>query len=165
MIKLKNKKIILIIVIFLGIIMITSNTVIASSVSNSEILTDFYDPEPTISSGKFLTKAQNIFGYIRIVGIIAAVIAIAFMGLKYMFGSIEEKASYKKTIFPYLVGCFMIMSILSIMPLFENIIPSKKIIYYGCPFCHSDLGGSPGSTKYCNVCQKTVDIYELYKYK
>ena len=42
---------------------------------------------------------------IRNVGIVLAVILLMILGIKYMIGSAEEKADYKKTMIPYLVGC------------------------------------------------------------
>ena len=39
---------------------------------------------------------------------ILAIIIIAVLGVKYMMGSTEEKAEYKKTMMPYLVGAVLV---------------------------------------------------------
>ena len=68
-----------------------------------------YKPSQEIQSGAFTERAGLILGYIQVVGMIVAVIGIAIIGLKYMFSSVEGKAEYKKTMMPYIVGCFMLM--------------------------------------------------------
>ena len=48
--------------------------------------------------------AATIVEIIRIVGIIVAVITLLILGIKYMTGSIQEKAEYKNKMLPYLIG-------------------------------------------------------------
>lgn len=47
---------------------------------------------------------------IRNVGIVAAVIILMYIGIKYMLGSAEEKAEYKKVFMPYLIGAVLLFS-------------------------------------------------------
>ena len=42
------------------------------------------------------------------IGIIVAVVVLLVLGIKYMMGSASEKAEYKKTMIPYLVGALLI---------------------------------------------------------
>ena len=48
--------------------------------------------------------AGKIMGLIRNIGIVAAVIILMVIGLKFLTGSAEEKAEYKKSLMPYVVG-------------------------------------------------------------
>ena len=50
----------------------------------------------------------NIMGVINVVGVVVAVVVLMVIGIKYMMGSAEEKAEYKKTMIPYLVGAILI---------------------------------------------------------
>ena len=50
----------------------------------------------------------NIVNIITTVGIIVAVVVLLVLGIKYMMGSAAEKAEYKKTMIPYLVGAVLI---------------------------------------------------------
>lgn len=50
----------------------------------------------------------NIASVITTVGIVVAVIVLLILGVKYMMGSASEKAEYKKTMIPYLVGAALI---------------------------------------------------------
>lgn len=96
--------------IFIALILILtilslSNQAMAISDAN------YYKPNQTIEQGEFINRAGNVLGWIRIIGMLVAVIALVVIGIKYIFGSVEGKAEYKKTIFPYLIGCFMLMAI------------------------------------------------------
>ena len=61
-----------------------------------------------------VTEIQNVgnavVGILRTVGIILSVIVLIIIGIKYMMGSAEEKADYKKTMIPYLVGAVLIFA-------------------------------------------------------
>ena len=58
-----------------------------------------------------LTKVgNNIVTIIQVVGIVIAVIVLLVVGIKYMMGSASEKAEYKKTMIPYIVGAVLIFA-------------------------------------------------------
>ena len=52
----------------------------------------------------------KIIGFLQWAGVIAGVVIIAIFGIKYMMGSLEEKAEYKKTMMPYIVGAALIFA-------------------------------------------------------
>ena len=58
------------------------------------------------------TKIQDmgfdLVGILQVIGIIAAVAILIVLGIKYMMGSAEEKAEYKKTMIPYIIGAVFI---------------------------------------------------------
>lgn len=54
---------------------------------------------------------DTIVGIARGIGIIASVATLIVLGIKYMTGSVEERAQYKKTMLPYLIGAFMVFAI------------------------------------------------------
>ena len=55
-------------------------------------------------------KGGTIIGYIQMGGSILAVAILVILGIKYMMGSTEEKAEYKKTLVPYIVGAIFIFA-------------------------------------------------------
>lgn len=59
---------------------------------------------------KVTDAGEGIIGAIRTVGILISVGVLMVLGIKYMMGSAEEKASYKKTMMPYLVGAVLIFA-------------------------------------------------------
>ena len=53
---------------------------------------------------------NSIIGILQVVGIVLSVIVLIVLGIKYMMGSAEEKAEYKKTMMPYIVGAALIFA-------------------------------------------------------
>lgn len=54
--------------------------------------------------------ANKILGLISSIGAVCSVIVIAIIGIKYMLGSVEEKADYKKKMTTYMVGAVLLFS-------------------------------------------------------
>ncbi len=55
-------------------------------------------------------RAETILGVIQIIGVVVSVVMLIVIGIKYMLGSVEEKAEYKQTLKPYLIGAFLVFS-------------------------------------------------------
>ncbi len=68
----------------------------------------------TYNTGKIQTLGQNIIQIVSVIGSIASVIVLIVLGLKYMMGSAEEKAEYKKTLLPYIIGAALVFAASSI---------------------------------------------------
>ena len=87
-----------------------------------------YDPSKKPISGtavdEITGKANNIIGIITTVGIVISVITMIILGLKYMMGSVEEKAEYKKTMIPYIIGVVFIVAISTIVSIIANMVES-----------------------------------------
>lgn len=56
------------------------------------------------------TLGGKILGILQTVGIVLSVIILVILGIKYMMGSAEEKAEYKKTMIPYIIGAVLIFA-------------------------------------------------------
>ena len=67
------------------------------------------DPK-TDNTGDITKVGNKIMGILQVVGVLIAVIILMVLGIKYMMGSAEEKAEYKKTMIPYLVGAILIFA-------------------------------------------------------
>ena len=82
-----------------------SNVVLATTIGDIKI-----EPNSkTEASNKITALGNNIIGIVQTVGTIAAVIVLAVLGIKYMMGSAEEKAEYKKTLTPYIIGAIIVL--------------------------------------------------------
>lgn len=53
---------------------------------------------------------NSVLGALRYIGIFAAVAILMILGIKYMMGSAEEKAEYKKTLIPYVIGAVLLFT-------------------------------------------------------
>ena len=97
-------KVLSVIIIALMLLTVASNLVLA--VDPGTIKGD--------TSGAGTTSVTNlgkqIIGIIQVVGSIAAVAVLVVLGIKYMMGSTEEKAEYKKTLIPYFIGAVLIFA-------------------------------------------------------
>lgn len=61
--------------------------------------------------------SSTLFNIFSIVGAAVAVIVGIVIGIKYMIGSVEEKAEYKKMLVPYIVGCVVVFGAFGIWKL------------------------------------------------
>ena len=119
-----KKKSLFILVALIVLIMITITPSISMAIQDPITDPDAYKPGGV--NGKdaniIASKAGRIFNAITTIGIIVAVITIVIIGIKYMIGSIEEKAEYKKTMIPYLIGVVMIGGISTILKVIVSIV-------------------------------------------
>lgn len=66
--------------------------------------------------------ANRIIGVLQVIGTILSVAVLGVIGIKYMVSSVEERAEYKKTLRPYLIGAIMVFGITNILALVIKII-------------------------------------------
>ena len=64
----------------------------------------------TAGDDKIKDIGNDIITVIRNIGIVISVATILVLGIKYMMGSAEEKAEYKKTMLPYFIGAILLFS-------------------------------------------------------
>lgn len=57
------------------------------------------------------SSATTIVSYIRYIGIIVTIVALIILGIKYMVGSIEERAEYKKSMKAFLIGVIVFFAL------------------------------------------------------
>lgn len=73
------------------------------------------------SYGNFSSKVGVFITILQYVGSIASVICIIVIGIRYMMGSVEEKAQYKKTLMPYLIGAALVFATTNILSIVYNV--------------------------------------------
>lgn len=56
------------------------------------------------------TIGNSIVTTISTIGMIVSVLVLIILGIKYMMGSAEEKAEYKKTLIPYIIGASLVFA-------------------------------------------------------
>ena len=54
-------------------------------------------------------KAESIIGILSVIGIVVSVVALIAIGIKFMLGSVEEKAEYKKSFMPLIIGIVVVV--------------------------------------------------------
>lgn len=102
----KASKILAIIVILAIALMIFMGTT-TNAVDSEGVITTITGGG-SVDTGEVQSFGANIVDIITTIGIIVAVIVLLVLGIKYMMGSASEKAEYKKTMIPYLIGAILI---------------------------------------------------------
>lgn len=74
------------------------------------------------NSGALVAAAGKVVSLIRTFAVIAGVVIIVFLGVKFMMGSVEEKAEYKKSFIPLIVGIVVVMAASQIATMLFGII-------------------------------------------
>lgn len=69
-----------------------------------------------------LDMMSVIVSIIRTVGIVVTVVVLLIIGIKYMTGSLEEKAEYKTSMKPYLIGVIIFFGISQILPIIIDLV-------------------------------------------
>ena len=102
----KIKKILFTLIINIFIISNMFNVVFAT------VNPDVYRPSDIQRTDYYtaFNKAGVVLGAIRNVSAIVSVIVLMIIGVKYIIGSVEERAEYKKTMIPYIIGCVLAVS-------------------------------------------------------
>ena len=99
----KYLKIFAIILLVMLVAVVLSTTVYAREIGGVNI-----DPNAGTAGDTVGTIGNTVIGIIQVVGIVIAVAVLVVIGIKYMMGSAEEKAEYKKTLLPYIIGAVLI---------------------------------------------------------
>lgn len=81
----------------------------------------------TSDVGGAIGLAEKIIGAITAVGTVVAVVVTLALGIKYMVGSIEQRAEYKKSMVPILFGMMMLFGVSWIIKLIYNIMTNIKV--------------------------------------
>lgn len=102
-----NKKMIKIISIILIIFALVTISVDSFALKSPNQI----EPNTSTEGGKAVSNiGSSIMGILQTTGIIVSVLILIIIGIKYMMGSAEEKAEYKKTMIPYIVGAGLIFA-------------------------------------------------------
>lgn len=116
----KATKIIAVVLIMLTLVLGMSAISNAASVDPGQIANGLHGT--TSNAQEDITGIGNqIIGIITTVGVVVAVVILLVLGIKYMMGSASEKAEYKKTMIPYLVGAILIFGASAITQVVVNI--------------------------------------------
>ena len=84
---------------------------------DTEYYTEQINSTETTGTDKISSIGKTIIGILRGAGTVLSVITLIILGIKYMMGSVEEKATYKQTLLPYVIGAFFVFGITTILPI------------------------------------------------
>ncbi len=115
------KKNILVKIIFITLIFI----VLSSLIMNVQASFDPDKYNVTIATKEeakpVYTMGEKLFGSLKNIATVVAILTIAVIGLKYIFGSVEQKAEYKATLIPWFVGAVLVVMITGFLGIIEQL--------------------------------------------
>ena len=118
-----NKKLVNVLTVILMLVMILSVASSVFALTPSEV-TSGTDVQGASEIGNV---GRSIVGILQTVGIVLSVIILIILGIKYMMGSAEEKAEYKKTFIPYLIGALLLFAASAFAKTIYNWVTNIKV--------------------------------------
>ena len=115
-----NKAIKILTIVTLVLMLITIATNVFAAITPGDVT-----PSSTGADDNIKDFGGKILSAITTTGIVLSVIVLAVIGIKYMLGSAEEKAEYKKTMMPYLIGAGLIFGASTIATIVYNFMQSN----------------------------------------
>lgn len=116
----KNVKMISIALVIMMLLASVSSIVFAAPDLSSKI-DAIGQGNASASADKVVDFGKTIVTIMQTVGIVVAVVVLLVIGIKYMIGSAEEKAEYKKTMIPYIVGAILLFAATTIVNVVYNL--------------------------------------------
>lgn len=77
-----------------------------------------------INPSNLKDMSDTLYNILLVVGIIAAIIVGLIMGIKFIMGSLEEKAEIKTMVIPYIIGCVVVFGAFTIWQIVVDILQS-----------------------------------------
>lgn len=110
------------------IIFIALTLILAFSIN---VKADTFNPESynpgTVKkrdAATLFSMGEKAMGTIRNIAVVVAVVTVAFIGLRYMLGSVDQKAEYKSTMLPWLIGAMLVLGITGIVDTIQRLASS-----------------------------------------
>ena len=116
----KTTKIVAMIILAIMVVAVASTVFAAIDPST-------YKGESSVSTTKIDSLGNTIINIVSTVGSIASVLVVVVLGIKYMMGSAEEKAEYKKTLLPYVIGAALVFAASAIAGVVYNFANSSIV--------------------------------------
>lgn len=105
------------------LIMVTTNVFAVGT----DITPKTMDGNSTVNVGGITSIGNDIVKIITTGGVVVSVVVLVVLGIKYMMGSAEEKAEYKKTLMPYVIGAGLVFAASSVATVIFNFATSVNI--------------------------------------
>lgn len=122
----KTKILIIILMIVINILFLNINVVQADGISDvftggDKFLNAGKNENVTIDETELKNASTTIYNILFISGICVAVIIAGILGIKFMIGSVEEKAQVKDALVPFIIGCIVVFGAFGFWKIFVQI--------------------------------------------
>ena len=90
--------------------------------STGDLKPEDYEPKSGDVDSEVVEKyTSRIFNFLYVIAVIVTIVVIMYVGLKYIVGSVSEKAEYKKNLVPIAVGALLITFLATIIRIIISI--------------------------------------------
>ena len=93
----------------------------------SATLSGLTGKDSNVETTGLVNFGNAIVAIVQTIGVVVAVVVLLVLGIKYMMGSAEEKAEYKKTMVPYVVGALLIFAATTIVNVVYQLANSANV--------------------------------------
>ncbi len=108
--------------IFAFVLLFFQTTLFASSGGTSILDPDDYNTSLQYGDASYIfSKGGNLLRILRNIAAIVAIVTITIIGVRYILGSTEQRATYKETMLPVVIGCILVGGLASILTLIQSI--------------------------------------------
>ena len=128
--KIKKNKFLVILISFISIVFIFSNSTSCYALGaiitggDNFIQSGVTDTTPTIEEDDLHEMSNLLYSSLLIIAIVVAVIIGMIIGIKFMTASASEKAKVKETLVPYIAGCIVAFGAFAIWKLVVELLGS-----------------------------------------
>ena len=100
----------------------SSSSSSSTSSKTGDLKPEEYEPKNgDIDSQVVERYSARIFNFLYVIAVIVTIIMIMYVGLKYITGSVSEKAEYKKNLVPIAIGALLITFLATIIRIIFSI--------------------------------------------
>ena len=113
-----KKNILLIVTIFLfALLFLTKASFAADKIDPDDYQTDLTYSE----ASDIFSRGASILKILRNIAAIVSVVSLSIIGLRYMVGSVEQRAEYKQSMMPVIIGCMLVGGLAGILTIIQSI--------------------------------------------
>ena len=98
--------------LFLGV---AQPTISLAADAGAGTVVDKLNHDKTVGQDQITNLVTSVMSFIWILSIVVAVVVIMYTGLKFIVGSANEKAEYKKSLVPIVVGVLLLVAATTIV--------------------------------------------------
>lgn len=100
----KVQKIVAVLMLTIMLVSMVNVISLAANITPKDIKAD------EVTTDAISTAGKKLVGVFQAIGIVLSVVVLTVIGIKYLMGSAEEKADYKKSLIPYVVGAALVFT-------------------------------------------------------
>jgi len=100
----KIQKIVAVLMLTIMLVSMVNVISLAANITPKDIKAD------EVKTDAISTAGKKLVGVFQAIGIVLSVVVLTVIGIKYLMGSAEEKADYKKSLIPYVVGAALVFT-------------------------------------------------------